>query len=127
MERRAVGARAGISIYNIPLPLPKRKQITFFLSVAMFAFTFWLWLFASVGLSNAGLIPRNGDPIAISKNGSFAGVYSDDYGQDFFLGVPYALPPVGEGRFRVPMSSNGSWTGIKDAKAFSKECVGYGV
>ncbi|TID19972.1 putative mitochondrial carrier [Venturia nashicola] len=94
----------------------------------MFAFTSWFWLFA--GMSTAGLVQlRDGassEPIAVTMNGSYAGVYDSVYKQDWFLGVPYAIPPIGEGRFRVPMSLNGTWTGTKNAKAYSKECVGYG-
>ncbi|RDI77655.1 putative mitochondrial carrier [Venturia inaequalis] len=94
----------------------------------MIAFTSWLWLFA--GASTAGLVKlRDGsssEPIAVTKNGSYAGVYDGVYKQDYFLGVPYALPPTGERRFKVPTSLNGTWTGTRDAKSYSKECVGYG-
>ncbi|KAE9976002.1 hypothetical protein BLS_002318 [Venturia inaequalis] len=94
----------------------------------MIAFTSWLWLFA--GASTAGLVKlrdaSSSEPIAVTKNGSYAGVYDGVYKQDYFLGVPYALPPTGERRFKVPTSLNGTWTGTRDAKSYSKECVGYG-
>lgn len=120
-------------IYNVlalspPLPV-ERRNLVFFLAFIMIAFTSWLWLFA--GASTAGLVKlRDGsssEPIAVTKNGSYAGVYDGVYKQDYFLGVPYALPPTGERRFKVPTSLNGTWTGTRDAKSYSKECVGYGV
>lgn len=121
--------------YNILTLFPSlvpigRRNLLFFLSFAMFALASWLWLFT--GTSIAGLVKlRDGDssepPVAVTKNGSYAGVYDEVYKQDYFLGVPYALPPTGGGRFRVPQSLNGSWTGTRDAKSHSKECVGYGV
>lgn len=94
----------------------------------MLAFTSLLWLFA--GASTAGLVSLrdgNGDPVAVTKNGSFVGVHDRGFGQDFFLGVPYAMPPIGEGRFSLPRSLEGSWKGVRNAKSYSKECVGYGV
>ncbi|RDW56727.1 hypothetical protein BP6252_14002 [Coleophoma cylindrospora] len=40
--------------------------------------------------------------------------------------MPYALPPVGDLRFRVPQSLNSSWTGSVPATSYSSACVGYG-
>jgi para-nitrobenzyl esterase len=37
-------------------------------------------------------------------------------GVALFLGVPYAAPPVGEGRFREPLPVQ-SWTGIRQANS----------
>lgn len=104
------------------------RNLLFLLSFTMFAFASWVWLLA--GTSIAGLVKlRDGvsEPTAVTRNGSFVGVHDGVYDQDYFLGVPYALPPTGEGRFRVPRSLNESWTGTRDAKSYSKECVGYGV
>jgi para-nitrobenzyl esterase len=38
-----------------------------------------------------------------------------------FLGVPYALPPVGDLRWRAPQSFPG-WRGLREAKAFGPAC-----
>lgn len=59
-------------------------------------------------------------PVAHVKNGSYAGVHSPEYNQDFFLGIPYAQPPVGDLRFKNPVSLNESWTGQKQATQYSK-------
>lgn len=61
------------------------------------------------------------------RNGTYKGSYSPEYKQDFFLGVPYAQPPVGDLRFRNPQSLASEWKGEKAATKFSPACVGYGV
>ncbi|KAL3489122.1 Alpha/Beta hydrolase protein [Aspergillus germanicus] len=66
-------------------------------------------------------------PKAHVKNGTYEGVYSVEYNQDFFLGVPFAQPPVDNLRFRLPQSLNSTWKGSRDAKDYSLLCVGYGL
>ena len=65
-------------------------------------------------------------PTVTVKNGTLEGLHSDTYDQDFFLGIPFARPPVGQLRFRVPQSINESWTETYDATSYSAACVGYG-
>jgi triacylglycerol lipase len=60
-------------------------------------------------------------------NGTYTGIHSPYYNQDFYLGMPYAQPPVGDLRYRVPQSVNTSWSGTKNATEYSPFCVGYGV
>ncbi|KIV99395.1 uncharacterized protein PV09_08938 [Verruconis gallopava] len=64
-------------------------------------------------------------PTAQTKNGTYQGVYSPEYDQDFFLGMPYVQPPVGDLRFRNPVPLNDSWTGTRQATEYSGECYGY--
>lgn len=71
--------------------------------------------------------PSTKSPIATIRNGTYSGVHSSTYDQDFFLGIPYAQQPIGNLRFTVPHSLNESWNGIRDAKEYSDICVGYGV
>lgn len=59
---------------------------------------------------------------ATVKNGTYNGVYNPEYNQDFFLGIPYAQPPVGDLRFRNPASLNSSWQEGIDATEFSPAC-----
>jgi carboxylesterase type B len=59
-------------------------------------------------------------------NGTYSGVYNQEYNQDFFLGVPYAIPPLHSLRFRQAQSLNTSWSGTKNATEYSYECIGYG-
>jgi carboxylesterase type B len=74
----------------------------------------------------SAIIPRSTAPTVQIRNGSYSGVYSPEYNQDFFLGIPYSQPPVGDLRFRQAQSLNTSWTGTKNATTYSYECIGYG-
>jgi triacylglycerol lipase len=66
-------------------------------------------------------------PVVKLINGSYVGVHSPEYNQDYFLGIPYAQQPVGNLRFRVPKSLNETWRGEREANAYTPFCVGYGV
>lgn len=66
-------------------------------------------------------------PVARVKNGTISGVHSPSYNQDFFLGVPFAQPPIGDLRFRQAQSLNTTWKGTRNAKEYATHCVGYGV
>lgn len=68
----------------------------------------------------------SGAPTVTVKNGTVAGYTNSNYKQDFFLGVPFAQPPVGELRFRNPASINTTFNGTYEATAYAPECVGYG-
>jgi hypothetical protein len=78
------------------------------------------WLLAT-STTNAGLIRRDGVPTIHVKNGSYEGIYSAEYDQDFFLGVPYAQPPINDLRFRIPQSLNSTWDGPRTAQAYPNE------
>ncbi|KAF9783593.1 hypothetical protein IL306_009032 [Fusarium sp. DS 682] len=60
------------------------------------------------------------------KNGTYMGTHSNSYNQDFFLGIPYAQPPVKNLRFNTAQSLNTTWTGKKPANSYSPACIGYG-
>lgn len=66
-------------------------------------------------------------PTASVKNGTYSGIHNAYYNQDFYLGIPFGQPPVGDLRYRVPRSLNTTWTGMKNASQYSPICVGYGV
>ncbi|KAH8586872.1 Alpha/Beta hydrolase protein [Bisporella sp. PMI_857] len=89
-------------------------------------------LLASVALTLATPVPeltsttKPTTPTVKVKNGTYFGVHSSQYNQDFFLGVPFAEPPVGDLRFRVPRPLNTTWKGTKSATTYSASCVGYG-
>ncbi|KAJ9649718.1 hypothetical protein H2201_001863 [Coniosporium apollinis] len=68
----------------------------------------------------------NRQPYVRVRNGTYSGVYSAEYDQDFFLGIPYAQPPVEDLRFRIPQSLNSRWRGARNATAYTPTCVGYG-
>ena len=66
------------------------------------------------------------EPLLHTRNGTYKGLYSPSYDQDFFLGVPYAQPPVGDLRWRTPHSLNLSFAGSKEATEYPPNCVGLG-
>ena len=61
-----------------------------------------------------------------TRNGTYTGVYSATYNQDYFLGVSYAQPPVEDLRWRLPQSLNKSFSGLKDATQYGPNCIGLG-
>lgn len=77
--------------------------------------------------TTASIIRRHNEaPTVKVLNGTLQGQYNSVYQQDFFLGVPFAQPPIGELRFRQAQSINTSWSGVKAVTQYSKECIGYG-
>jgi carboxylesterase type B len=66
-------------------------------------------------------------PLANIKNGTISGVHSTSYNQDFFLGIPFAQPPLGNLRFRQAQSLNTTWPSVRDGSKYANHCVGYGV
>lgn len=68
----------------------------------------------------------SGTPTVTIKNGTISGVHQATYNQDYFLGVPFAQPPVSELRFRNPQSINTTYNSTLEATEYAPECVGYG-
>ncbi|KIY48513.1 alpha/beta-hydrolase [Fistulina hepatica ATCC 64428] len=77
--------------------------------------------------SGTGLVPTPTPTLRVTvKNGSYYGTHHSGFNQDFFLGIPFAKPPIGQLRFRNPESLNTTWTGVRPATYYAWECVGYG-
>src|SRR5450432_1208329 len=66
------------------------------------------------------------EPTVTIRNGSYYGIHSSQYKQDFFLGIPFAQPPVGDLRLQLPASLNTSWAGLRNATEYGPACFGYG-
>jgi carboxylesterase type B len=79
----------------------------------------------TVGLASSA--PYLAAPTAHVKNGTYVGLHSAAYNQDYFLGIPYAQPPVGALRFRSPVGLNQSWSDVKPATAYSGEVCHYAL
>ncbi|KAK3349089.1 Alpha/Beta hydrolase protein [Lasiosphaeria hispida] len=63
-------------------------------------------------------------PQATIRNGTYEGLHSSTFNQDFFLGIPYAQDTSGPNRFRVPQSLNTTWSGTRPAKQYGHACPG---
>ncbi|KZL82515.1 carboxylesterase family protein [Colletotrichum incanum] len=59
-------------------------------------------------------------------NGTFMGVRNEQYAQDFFLGIPYAQPPIGSLRYAPPQPLNESFEEPRSATEYGWMCIGYG-
>lgn len=66
-------------------------------------------------------------PTVSIKNGTIQGLRRPEYDQDYFLGVPFAQPPVGSLRFRNPQSIESTFNSTFQATEYAPECYGYGV
>lgn len=96
----------------------------FYLGVLnLIIFLVWLLIHFDVFTQQKG-----GDPqLAVLENGIYSGRYDSSLDQFHFLGMPYALPPVGHLRFRIPQPFDHSWHGIHNATEFGPMCIGYRV
>ncbi|ESZ95400.1 hypothetical protein SBOR_4256 [Sclerotinia borealis F-4128] len=84
-------------------------------------------LFASLLLPSSVFGINSTAPTVTVTNGSYVGKYVSEWQQDQFLGVPYAMPPLGDLRFAAPKSLNTSFTGYRDATHYGHSCYQYGT
>jgi cholinesterase len=66
-------------------------------------------------------------PSATVANGTYVGKYVTEWQQDQFLGIPYAVPPLGPLRFARPQSLNTTFTGTRNATEYGFSCYQYGT
>jgi carboxylesterase type B len=57
------------------------------------------------------------------KSGLVLGVNMPQFGQDYFLGIPYAQPPLGKLRFAAPVPLQTNASRVFHATQFSKYCL----
>ncbi|KAJ3533787.1 hypothetical protein NM208_g7825 [Fusarium decemcellulare] len=69
-------------------------------------------------------VPNSYDdtPIVKIRNGTLSGIHSIAYNQDFFLGIPFAAPPMGNLRFARPAPSL-AWNGTRVVDKYGDWCM----
>lgn len=70
-------------------------------------------------LSRTGTTSTELAPVATVRNGSYYGTHSSTYNQDFFLGIPFAQPPLEQLRFANPQSLSWTWSGALPATNYA--------
>jgi para-nitrobenzyl esterase len=70
--------------------------------------------------SASAAAPSSADPVVKTPDGALRGVARD--GAEAFLGVPFAVPPVGELRWRPPVAAK-PWRGVRDATRKASSCA----
>jgi carboxylesterase type B len=86
-------------------------------------------VFASLNLGLLAIAhgrPTNstGKPTATVKNGTYYGIHSTEWDQDFFLGMPFAKDPE---RFSIAQSLDSAWQDKRPATEYPRHCYGYGA
>lgn len=77
------------------------------------------------GMNNTALFAQgnNGFPVQVKvESGIIEGLYDTKTGLQFYLGVPFAKPPVGDLRWKAPQPMD-KWAGVKQTKAFGPRPV----
>lgn len=70
-------------------------------------------------LSLVAAAPPSAGPVAMTRSGRVEGI--DQGAVHAFLGIPFAAPPVGPGRWRAPRPV-AAWSGVRSARNFGASC-----
>jgi len=73
-----------------------------------------------------GVVLNSTAPSVIVKNGTYIGKHVPEWLQDHFLGIPFAIPPLGPLRFAWPRSLDSSFGGTRNATQYGYSCMQYG-
>ncbi len=84
-------------------------------------FLHFFWMFSITGLANAQT--NNYFPVQTNiKTGIIEGNYDSKTGMQFYLGIPFAKPPVGDLRWKAPQPVT-NWPGVKETKKFGPRAI----
>lgn len=73
----------------------------------------------------ASVTAQSTRPTVTVQNGTIVGADLPTFSQDFFGGVPYAQPPIGDLRLRLPVAINFT-NATFDASGYGPTCPGHG-
>ncbi|HUO33971.1 MAG TPA: carboxylesterase/lipase family protein [Candidatus Acidoferrum sp.] len=81
-------------------------------------------VFLSFAFALMSATPAGGqaEPVVKTGSGAVRGKLSEDGKIAEFLGIPYAVPPVGSLRWKAPQPV-AAWTGVRDATSFGARCM----
>ncbi|KAL2675704.1 hypothetical protein Neosp_011894 [[Neocosmospora] mangrovei] len=79
----------------------------------------------SLTLSESAALPSSAPTVRLPL-GTYQGLRNEHYGQDEFLGIPYAQPPVGDLRFASPKPITKAFDKVQTATEYGLMCIGYG-
>lgn len=69
---------------------------------------------------------QDSPPTVKVLNGTYSGTHSSTYNQDYFLGIPFSQPPIGDLRFRQAQPLNTTFNETRNTTEYSPQCMGYG-
>ncbi len=75
---------------------------------------------AAALMVSSGAFAQGDGPTAVTRSGPVQGVRQGD--ADVFRGIPYAAPPLGNLRWRLPRSPE-PWKGLRRADKFGNACI----
>ena len=83
----------------------------------------WIYALAIAGLMIGNTIPVQADSLTVKTvQGKVQGKTISDGKVKAFMGLPYAAPPVGDLRWKVPAAPT-KWKGVRDATAYAAHCA----
>lgn len=91
--------------------------------------TFCSTVFVLLTICHVGLTdPRKPPIVSLAAQGQLMGCHLKMFRTQrivAYLGIPYALPPIGERRFQPPVVDNlPRWEGLRNASELQPECWG---
>ena len=84
-------------------------------------FSSFLFVFFAFAYFVGGCRPYSCEEPVKTDSGWVQGVTEPESGTCSWRGIPYAAPPVGEGRFRAPQEAE-AWEGVLHAETFGSPC-----
>ena len=99
--------------------LSKKKLLHDILATAWLR---WVFPFLFVGVANWCLSEESAGPVLIMNQGSYLGVVDTEKAVEAYFGIPFAAPPIKDGRWRSPMAVEKKPGTLRAATEFAPAC-----